>query len=155
VLIDVEGNGKHFQEMHVDGGVGGQFFVAPAALLASTSDYRLPATRLDLVINSGLEPEFQVVTRSTPSILTATVGAAVKVDTRLMMDRAYLAAKRSGVDFNAATIPPDFSAPSRGPFDPGYMNALYQTGENLAKSAVPFASQPPPYPGPPSTQPGH
>jgi predicted acylesterase/phospholipase RssA len=154
VLIDVEGNGKHFQEMHVDGGVGGQFFVAPAALMASTSDYHLPATRLDLVINSGLEPEFQVVTRSTPSILTATVGAAVKVDTRLMMDRAYLAAKRSGIDFNAATIPADFSAPSRGPFDPAYMSALYQAGENLAKSAAPFASQPPAYPGPPSTQPG-
>ena len=29
VLIDVEANGKRFQEMHVDGGVGGQFFVAP------------------------------------------------------------------------------------------------------------------------------
>ncbi|HLN40049.1 MAG TPA: patatin-like phospholipase family protein, partial [Xanthobacteraceae bacterium] len=27
VLIDVEANGKKFQEMHVDGGVGGQFFV--------------------------------------------------------------------------------------------------------------------------------
>ena len=154
VLIDVEGNGKHFQEMHVDGGVGGQFFVAPAALLASTSDYRLPATRLDLVIDSGLEPEFQIVTRSTPSILTATVGAAVKVDTRLMIDRVYLAAKRSGVDFNVASIPPDFSAPSRGPFDPDYMGALFQTGENLAKSAAPFANQPPPYPGPPSTPPG-
>jgi predicted acylesterase/phospholipase RssA len=151
VLIDVEGNGKKFQEMHVDGGVGGQFFVAPAALLAATSDYRLPATRLDLVIDSGLQPEFQIVTRSTPSILTATVGAAVKVDTRLMMDRAYLAAKRSGVDFNVASVPPDFSAPSRGPFDPDYMGALFQTGENLAKSAAPFANQPPPYPTGPGT----
>src|SRR5580700_7245663 len=104
VLIDVEANGKKFQEMHVDGGVGGQFFVAPAALLASTSDYRLPATRLDLVINTGLQPDFQIVTRSTPSILTGTVGAAVKIDTRLMIDRAYLAAKRSGIDFNIASI---------------------------------------------------
>ena len=91
--------------MHVDGGVGGQFFVAPAALMASTSDYRLPATALYVVINTGLQPDFQVVERSTPSILTQTVGAAVKVDTRLMIDRAYLAAKRSGIGFNVATIP--------------------------------------------------
>src|SRR5215469_1403115 len=35
VLIDVEGNGKRFAEMHVDGGVGGQFFVAPPALMQS------------------------------------------------------------------------------------------------------------------------
>ncbi len=44
VLIDVEGNGKHFAEMHVDGGVGGQFFRRAAGLLASTSGYRIPAT---------------------------------------------------------------------------------------------------------------
>ena len=80
VLIDVEANGKHLPEMHVDGGVGGQFFVAPPALLASTSDYRIPATQLYIVVNSGLQPEFQVVERSTPIILTQAVGAAVKVD---------------------------------------------------------------------------
>ena len=54
VLIDVEANGKHFQEMHVDGGLGGQFFVAPAALMAATSDYHLPATALYVVINTAL-----------------------------------------------------------------------------------------------------
>src|SRR5580700_2340868 len=118
VLIDVEANGKQFQEMHVDGGVGGQFFVAPPALMAAASDYKLPATALYVVINTGLQPGFQIVPRSTASILTGTVGAAVKVDTRLMIDRAYLAAKRSGVDFNIATIPADFNMPSRGPFDP-------------------------------------
>jgi predicted acylesterase/phospholipase RssA len=153
VLIDVEANGKKFQEMHVDGGVGGQFFVAPAAAMAATSDYRLPATALYVVINTGLQPDFQIVTRSTPSILTATVGAAVKADTRLMIDRAYLAAKRSGVDFNIASIPAGFNAPSRGPFDPDYMTALFQLGENLGKSATPFANEPPAYPGRPTAQP--
>jgi predicted acylesterase/phospholipase RssA len=153
VLIDVAANGKQFQEMHVDGGVGGQFFVAPAAVMAATSDYRLPATALYVVINTGLQPDFQIVTRSTPSILTGTVGTAVKVDTRLMIDRAYLAAKRSGVEFNIASIPADFSAPSRGPFDPDYMSALFQLGETLGKSATPFANEPPAYPGRPTAEP--
>jgi len=152
VLIDVEANGKHFAEMHVDGGVGGQFFVAPAALMASTSDYRLPATQLYVVVNSGLEPDFQVVERSTPAILAQAVGAAVKVDTRLMLDRTYVAAKRSGVDFNVATIPMGFRAPSRGPFDPEYMGALFQAGYELGKSATPFSNEPPPYPGRPALQ---
>jgi hypothetical protein len=153
VLITVEANGKQFQEMHVDGGVGGQFFVAPAAVLAPTSDYKIPATQLYLVANSGLQPEFSVVDRSTPMILTATVSAAVKVDTRLMMDRVYTAAKRSGVDFAVATIPPSFNAPSRGPFDPVYMTALFQVGEGLGKSAMPFANEPPAYPGRPTSRP--
>src|SRR5580704_15642151 len=153
VLIDVEANGKQFQEMHVDGGVGGQFFVAPPAVMAATSDYRLPATALYVVINSGLQPGFQIVPRSTASILTGTVGAAVKVDTRLMIDRAYLAAKRSGVDFNIASIPAGFNEPSRGPFDPDYMSALFQLGETQGKSATPFANEPPAYPGRPTAEP--
>jgi hypothetical protein len=153
VLINVEANGKQFQEMHVDGGVGGQLFVAPAAALAAAGDYKIPATQLYLVANSGLEPQFSVVDRNTPSILTSTVSAAVKVDTRLMIDRVYVAAKRSGVDFNVATIPPGFNAPSRGPFDPVYMAALFQVGEEQGKSATPFANEPPPYPGRPTSQP--
>jgi len=153
VLIDVEADGKRFQEMHVDGGVGGQFFVAPAALMAASSDYRLPATQLYVVINTGLQPEFHVIDRSLSAILTTTVGAAVKVDTRLMLDRAYLVAKRSGVDFNVASIPADFSAPSRGAFDPDYMAALFRLGEETGKSATPFRHEPPAYPGRPTLRP--
>ena len=39
VLIDVEANGKRFAEMHVDGGIGGQFFVAPGPLLLPIGDF--------------------------------------------------------------------------------------------------------------------
>jgi predicted acylesterase/phospholipase RssA len=152
VLIEVEAAGKRFAEMHVDGGVGGQFFVAPAALMSAASNYRMPATQLYIVVNSGLQPDFAVVKRSTPSILAQTVGMAVQVDTRLMLDRAYVVAKRSDAGFNVASIPPTFNAPSHGPFDTGYMKALFQTGYDLGNSATPFSAEPPPYPGSSSTQ---
>ena len=80
------------------------------------------------MVNTGLGPDFQVVERTTPSILARTVGTAVKVDTRLMIDRAYAAAKRSGIGFNIATIDPNFDAPSHGIFDPEYMSALFKAG---------------------------
>ena len=150
VQIEVESNGKRFSEMHVDGGVGGQFFVAPAAAMAATADYRLPASALYVIVDSGLQPGFTVVERSTESILTQSVGMAVKVDTRLMLDRAYLVAKRSGIGFNVASIPPSFKAPSRGAFDPDYMKALFQAGYDLAKSPTPFSAVPPPYPEAPA-----
>ena len=153
VLIDVEGNGKHFAEMHVDGGVGGQFFVAPPALLASNSGYRIPASQLYIVVNSALQPEFSVIDRSTPVILAQTVGMAVKVDLRMMLDRAFIAAKNAGVGFNVAAIPADFHAPSRGPFDPNYMKALFDVGYAQGKGPAAFAAAPPPYPGPPTTDP--
>ncbi|HXQ82848.1 MAG TPA: patatin-like phospholipase family protein [Xanthobacteraceae bacterium] len=155
VMIDVEANGKHFQEMHVDGGICGQFFVAPAALMASTGDYRLPATQLYIVVNTGLEHDFKVVERFAPSILTQAVGMAVKVDTRLMLDRAYILAKRSGVEFNVATIPASFNAPSQGSFDPKYMGALFHTGYAQGQSANPFSTEPPSYPHGPALRPSH
>lgn len=154
VLIDVEANGRHFAEMHVDGGLGGQFFVAPAALMTTNSDYRLPATELDVVVNTGLQRDFKVVERFAPSILAQAVGAAVKVDTRLMLTLAFAVAKRSGVGFNVATIPASFNAPSKGPFDPQYMKALFNVGYEQGRSANPFDTQPPPEPGaaaPPSS----
>jgi hypothetical protein len=82
-----------------------------------------------------------------PSILTQAVGAAVKVDTRLMLDRAYDVAKRSGLGFNAATVPASFHMPSRGAFDPDYMKALFNVGFEQGKGDNPFANEPPPYSG--------
>jgi len=150
VLINVEANGKRFAEMHADGGLGGQFFVAPPSLMQSTSDYRLPATELYVVVNTGLERDFTVVDRFVPNILTQSVGAAVKVDTRLMLDRSLVVAKRSGVPFNVAAIPPSFSAPSRGAFDPEYMGALYKVGYDTGRGATPFSSDLPPEPHAPA-----
>jgi predicted acylesterase/phospholipase RssA len=155
VLIDVEAAGKRFQEMHVDGGLGGQFFVAPPSLMASTSDYRLPATQLYIVVNTGLQRDFKVVDRFAPTILTQSIGMAVPVDTSLMIDRTFIVAKRSGVEFNVATIPASFNAPSKGPFDPEYMKALFQVGSVQGKGVTAFAAQPPPPPSGPTPQPSH
>jgi hypothetical protein len=140
--------------MHVDGGVGGQFFVTPPALMASNSGYKIPATALYVVINSSLQRDFTVVDPSTPQILGQTVSMAVMADLRLMLDRAYVAAKNSGIGFNVAAIPANFFAPSRGPFDPQYMGALFNAGYDLGKSAAPFANAPPPYTDPPASDPG-
>ena len=155
VLIDVEGNGKRFAEMHVDGGVAGQFFVTPPALMQSTSSYKIPADALYIVVNSGLQPEFQVVERNTPAILAQTVSMAIKADLRVLLDRAYVAAKNSGIGFNVATIPPSFNAPSRGAFDPDYMKALFNMGYDQGKGATPFAAEPPAFPAPPANRPAN
>ena len=66
VLIDVEANGKRFAELHVDGGIGGQFFVAPGPLLLPTSDFRLPATQLYIVSTPGSNGTFRSSTVFVP-----------------------------------------------------------------------------------------
>ena len=142
VLIGVEAGGRKFQEMHADGGLNNQFFIAPQSLLSSTSSFRLPATDLYVVINTRLSPEFQPTDRNTISILTRAVSVGVKTLTRIMIDQAFATAKRSGAGFYLATIDPAFESPSRGAFDPDYMKALFNFGSERAKTGLAFRNEP-------------
>jgi predicted patatin/cPLA2 family phospholipase len=143
VLIQVEAGPTRFHEMHVDGGLGAQFYVAPDALQLSTSTFMLPATELYIIVNMKLGNDFQVTERSTLGILGRTVSAAIKVVARNAIDRAYVLAKRSKVPFHLAFIDDAFSAPSRGPFDSDYMKTLFEFGYAQGKSGLAFHNEPP------------
>jgi hypothetical protein len=149
VFIEVEGNGRKFAEMHVDGGLSGQFYIAPDSMLVSTSTAKLPATDFYIIANMKLDPDFQLTERTTLSILGRTVSAAIKFVTRNAIDRAYATALRSGIGFYVAYVNPDFSAPARGAFDPDYMKALYDVGYARGAGPDPFLRKPRDY----STQP--
>jgi hypothetical protein len=138
VLIDVEAGGHKFQEMHGDGGLNNQFFIAPQQMLISTSTAKLPATDLYVIINTTLTPNFAPTDRDTISILGRGISVGVRTLTLVMIDQAYAAAKRNGIGFHLAAIPPTFSAPSRGAFDPDYMKALFKFGSEQAKTGLAF-----------------
>jgi predicted acylesterase/phospholipase RssA len=144
VLIEVEANGRRFQEMHADGGMFAQFYVAPDSLLAATSAYRLPTSALYVVVNVQLASDFQLVERSLMPIILRGVSAIVKTLTRVMIHRTYSVARRSGVDFYLATVPESFQTPAQGAFDTEYMKALFNAGFEQGQSAMPFSREPTP-----------
>src|SRR3954470_8601206 len=78
VLIDVEANGKKTQEMHVDGGLSAQVFVAPESLLNTSSTTKLPATALYLIANNRLNTEFQTTERSLIFVLGHAIAIGVQ-----------------------------------------------------------------------------
>jgi hypothetical protein len=143
VLIDAEANGRRIQEMHVDGGLAGQFFVAPDSMLTSTSKADLPASDIYVIANMKLNADFSLTGRDTLAILGRSVSAAIKFVIRNAIDRVYATTQRSGIGFNVAFVPPDFSAPARGAFDPDYMKALYEVGYAQGSGPEPFLRQPP------------
>ena len=59
------------------------------------------------------------------------------------MYRIYTTTRRDGVDFNLAMIEPDFQEPYKGPFDQGYMTALFEYGRGKAKGGYPWRKVPP------------
>ena len=99
VMIDVEANGKKFQEMHIDGSVTSPFFVAPEALLeAGSKACRCPATELYIVLNAGCRRNFYLPERNTVSILSRLIGVVLKVGLRAEADavrRQRAAARRA------------------------------------------------------------
>jgi hypothetical protein len=71
------------------------------------------------------------------TIFGRTISAAVKTATKTAIDRTYGMSKRSGIGFNLAVIE-GFDHPSRGPFDPEYMQALFEFGYERGKKRGQF-----------------
>ena len=90
VMIEVVGNGRRFQEMHVDGGASTNLFVAPQDLLIDDGVQAvLPATRLCLVVNDTLRPDFAMTELTTPAVLGRAMSAAVRALTVLEVAQLF------------------------------------------------------------------
>jgi len=138
VLIDVEANGKKTQEMHADGGLSAQIFVAPESVLNTESTTKLPATELYLIANNRLTPEFQTTERSLIFVIGHSIAIGVQSMLRINIDRAYAAAKRNGIPFYLSypALSPDQQG--KGAFDPEFMKDLFGAGAARGRGENPF-----------------
>jgi predicted acylesterase/phospholipase RssA len=146
VLIDVEADGKHYQEMHVDGGVMAQVFAYPAAIRAEDVSAATGTTRerkLYVIRNARQDAEWAQVERKTMSIAGRAVASLIHTQGIGDLYRIYATAQRDGVDFNLTFIPPTFNAPHKEEFDNEYMRKLYDVGYDFAVKGLPWAKVPP------------
>lgn len=138
VLIDVEANGKKFQELHIDGSVTAPFFVGPEALLEPGSKLRLPASELYIVLNSRLAPDFYPPERSTVAILSRLISVVLRATLRAESMLFAANAQHLGVPMYVAQVADSFDHPAYGLFDEKYMNALYEHGVARARNGNAF-----------------
>jgi predicted acylesterase/phospholipase RssA len=148
VMIDVEANGRHYQEMHVDGGASAQVFVYPPSLqvqsLGRAAGIRRER-RLYVIRNARLDPEWAQVQRRTLSIAGRAVSSLIQTQGIGDLYRIYVAAQRDGIDFNLASIPSSFKMKLETPFETAYMRGLYAVGYDLGRRGYPWAKLPPGY----------
>ena len=140
VMIEVEANGKRFQEMHLDGTVTAPFFIMPESMLAAGSATRLPTNQVYVIINSKLDSEFSMPERRTSLILSRTIGVALTAALKAELLLVTASAQRLGLNLNVAYVPDTFSQPNRGLFDHVYMEALFKYGVEQAQKGTGFAS---------------
>jgi predicted patatin/cPLA2 family phospholipase len=150
VMIDVEANGKKYQEMHVDGGAAAQVFVYPPSFNLSASDKAnsiVRERRLYVIRNARLDPDWAQVERGTMSIAGRAITSLIQTQGVGDLYRIYLTAKRDGFDFNLAYIPKTFTAALKEPFETAYMKELFQLGYDMAQKGYPWQKAPPGFQG--------
>lgn len=143
VYIDVEANGKKFQEMHADGGVFGPFFAGPPSWLTEPTSDPLPVSEFYVIVHSKLVPEFDVTGGEKIFILGKTISAAVKAGAQAELALLSVAAKRDGIGLNVAYVDSSFRQPAQTTFDQKQMTALYELGREQGKNGTAFRSQNP------------
>lgn len=148
VMIDIQINGRNYQEMHVDGGASAQVFIYPPSiqLNAAASDMGIVRERrLYVIRNARLDPQWAEIKRSTFSIVGRAISSLIQTQGIGDLYRIYVAAQRDQIDFNLASIPPTFTMNLQQPFDTKYMNTLFELGYELGKNGYSWAKFPPGY----------
>ena len=139
VMIEVDVDGKKYQEMHVDGGAIAQLFIYPGSI-RPTGDR---ARRAYVIRNAKLDPNWAETERKTLSIAGRAISTMLASSGRNDVVRTYLISVRDRVDFNLAYIGSDFSAVHTADFDRDYMNKLYDYGYQQAKKGYRWRKTPP------------
>ena len=146
VMIDVEVDGKQFQEMHVDGGVLTQVFLYPPGTvmaLNSVSGARIRRDRHFYVIRNGkLEPQWAGTKRRTLSIGGRAISALIQTQGISDLERIYRMAQQDGADFNLAYIGSDFNFAHDRKFDGEYMKRLFDYAFQLSAKGYPWHKLP-------------
>lgn len=150
IYIDVEVDGKRYDEIHVDGGVKTQVFFYGAVLNLKRAAQAIgadPSFQQDAVIyilrNGKIAPESEQVPRKLANIAGRTVSAMTKSAALGDLFRIYTFAQRDGIQYNYLGIPDNYEWVSDEEFDPVEMKKLYEVGYQLGLSADPWKKAPP------------
>ena len=145
VRIQVRANGRTYEELHVDGGVTQQVFVAPPSVAINSVDpgVKRLTRRLFIISNGKISPEWEPIEASALSIAGRSLSTLTKNQGIGDLYRIYATAQRDGTEFNLAVIPSAFKVKSPEPFDQRYMRALYDVGYQAGFRGYPWMKAPP------------
>ncbi len=141
VMVDVELDGRKYQEMHVDGGAIAQLFLSPPSLEAGRLMKR--ERHAYIIRNARLDPDYAMAERRTIDIAGRAINTMLAASGHNDVLRTYFVSQRDGVDYNLAYIGSDFTAEKTGEFNQAYMRALYQYGYQQAKTGREWHKAPP------------
>jgi predicted acylesterase/phospholipase RssA len=149
MMINVDVDGRHYQEMHVDGGTMAQVFLFPPSLTEAQVIKDYGRTRVVYIIrNARLDADWASVERRTLPIASRAIGSLMTTQGVGDLYRIFTTTEKDEMDFNLAYIPPSFDVPHKEEFDTNYMRQLYATGRQMAVGGYQWQKYPPGYKAP-------
>lgn len=146
VMIDVEVDGKQFQEMHVDGGVITQVFLYPPTTITELSKSTGAPLRRDrnfyVIRNGTLGPQWSGTKRRTLNIGGRAISTLIQTQGISDLERIYRMAQQDGANFNLAFIGADFDVTHERKFDGEYMKRLFDYAFQLSAKGYPWHKSP-------------
>ena len=144
IMIDVEVDGRRYQEMHVDGGAMAQAILYPPSYVESKSIRTASERRTLYVIrNARVDPDWSSVQRRTLSIATRAIASLLHSQGIGDLYKIYVLTQRDDIDFNLAVIGSDFTANKEEDFDNAYMRELFKYGYQQGQNGYPWKKYPP------------
>ena len=149
-FIEVEAEGKVYDEMHVDGGTVGQMFFFgsaidwPAALqeISGTSEV-IDNSVLYIIVDGDIDPHYDVVERRLAPIASRTIKTLIKVSAWSALYRMYLHAQVGGYSFRYVSLPKDYVAYTTDSYDPEEMRRMFRLGHKMGLAGDAWLSTPP------------
>lgn len=139
VRFDVVADGKHYDELHVDGGTTRELFVLPVQAPLKAFDVLYPAPpirRMYIIKNGKVVPEQEVVPEQTLKIAARSIATLIKSQNWSELYRIYRVALDGGADFNFMSVPASFKYQTTKIYDPKYQQALYEEGVAEGRKGV-------------------
>jgi predicted acylesterase/phospholipase RssA len=135
VFFRVETQGRMYDEMHVDGGVGARMFYNGGLFdfaQAQRASGRSPGIEDVFVIHNGqLAPVPEQTPRTLRGIASRSLESTGKAATVGDLFRIYTVVQRSGGTFQWMTLPAGVQVESNELFDPVTMGELFEVGKRI------------------------
>ena len=148
VMIPVKVGTQAYDEMHVDGGIGMQVFMYPAAVNFREMTERLKVhgqPKVYVIRNAYLDPDYDGIERRMNAIAGRSISSLIRTQGIGDLYQIHSLCLRDGNDFNLAYIPADFTEKPSEAFDPVYMKALFEHGFEMARDGYDWEKAPPGY----------
>jgi len=146
-LVDVDVDGKRYQEMHVDGGASAQVFLYPPSMsqvAARMGEGIVRRGDVYVIRNAALAPTWQPVERRTIDIAGRAIDSLITTQGFGDLYRIYATTQQDGLDFNLAYIGDDFVYKNKKEqFETAFMKALYDYGYRLGRAGYQWYKVPP------------